>query len=96
MKQVTAEEVDRLAKLSELEFSDAETAELISHVQKMLGYFETLDSLNLADVPPTAHILDRVNELREDVPEPSFSNDELLSNAPESDNGAYVVPRVVE
>ena len=47
-------------------------------------------------LPPTAHILDTVNVLREDTVRPPMDRDALLRNAPETDGAAYIVPRVLE
>lgn len=96
MKDITTDEVKHIADLSKLELSDSELSSMRGHLQKMLGYFETLDSVDVSDVPPTAHILSAVNVLRDDVVAPSMENSELLKNAPEADDGAYIVPRVVE
>ncbi len=96
MKEITTEEVKRIAKLSKIEFSDTETESMKVHLQKMLWVFETLDKVDASKVPPTAHILDGVNVLRADEVAPSMDNGELLKNAPLSEDGAYIVPRVVE
>lgn len=94
--EITTEEVKHIAELSRLEFTPEEYEDMREHLQKQIKYFEILDSVDISGVPPTAHILDAVNVLREDAVYPSMPNDALLENAPESDGGAYVVPRVVE
>lgn len=96
MKKITDEEVKHIAKLSALTLDDGEIDGMKAHLTKVLGYFETLDSVDVSDVPPTEHILGAVNVLRKDVPKESMPKGELIANAPESDGGAYVVPRVVE
>ncbi len=96
MNSITDEEVKRIAKLSALNLTDGEVVGMKKHLNAMLAYFETLDGIDVSSVPPTAHILDAVNVLREDVSQCSMPTEELLKNAPESDGGAYVVPRVVE
>lgn len=93
---VTIDEIERIAKLSRLEFSADETNEMLIHLKNQVKYFGILDSVDVSGVPPTAHILDAVNVLRDDIVFPSTSNDELLKNAPEAYDGAYIVPRVVE
>lgn len=95
-KDISIEEVKHIAALSRIEFSDGECEKMREHLKKVLGYFETLDGVNVSDVPPTAHILSAVNVLREDIALPSMDNSELLKNAPDAEDGAYVVPRVVE
>ncbi len=95
-KQITTEEAKRLAKLSMLEFDDSELKEIEAHLSKMLGYFSTLDSVDVSEVPPTAHILPAVNVLRDDEVVKSMPTEDLIANAPKAEDGAYVVPRVVE
>ncbi|MCH5162347.1 MAG: Asp-tRNA(Asn)/Glu-tRNA(Gln) amidotransferase subunit GatC [Clostridiales bacterium] len=95
-KDISTEEVKHIASLSRLEFSDEECGAMREHLKNVLGYFETLDGVDVSSVPPTAHVLSMVNVLREDVVKPSVDNDKLLKNAPAADDGAYVVPRVVE
>lgn len=90
------DEVSHIAELSRIELSPTEGEEMRDHLKKMLGFFETLDAVDVSDVSPTAHILSAVNVLRDDTVCDSFDNSELLKNAPESDDGCYVVPRVVE
>ena len=71
-----------------------------AHLQKQVANFEILDSVDISDVPPTAHILQAVNVLRDDVVRPSFANASLLAGAPDKSGDvgeeAYVVPRVVD
>lgn len=97
---VTTADVKHIAALSKLEFTDAECEDMREHLQKQVVNFEILDSVDISHVPPTAHILQAVNVLRDDVVQPSFDNARLLANAPEKsgeDGGeAYVVPRVVD
>ena len=94
--EITKQEVERIATLSRIKFDDNEKEEMRKHLQNILKHFEMLDSVDTSKVGATAHILDAVNVLREDKAEPSMNRDELLSNAPEKDEGCYIVPRVVE
>lgn len=94
--EVDIKETKHIAELSKLMFDDAELEAQRDHLQKMLWIFDTLDAADVSDIPPTAHILSAVNVLRDDVALPSTDREQLLSNAPESDGEAYIVPRVVE
>ena len=66
------------------------------HLQNILKHFEMLDSVDTSKIEATAHILDTVNVLREDKAEPSTDREALVANAPEQEDGCYIVPRVVE
>ena len=97
---VTTADVRHIAELSKLSFTDAECEEMRANLQKQVANFEILDSVDISDVPPTAHIIQAVNVLRDDVVRPSFANASLLAGAPDKSGDvgeeAYVVPRVVD
>jgi aspartyl-tRNA(Asn)/glutamyl-tRNA(Gln) amidotransferase subunit C len=42
------------------------------------------------------HPLDGIQRLREDLVEPPPEREELLRNAPEQQDGLFLVPRVIE
>ena len=92
---VSLMDVDYVAMLARLSFSDEEREQLVVHLNEILNYVEQLDQIDTADVLPTSHVLDLRNVLREDVAEESLSHDEALANAPEKDRGHFVVPKVM-
>ena len=61
----------------------------LSHV---LDHIEKIRELDLDGVPPTSHVIDVVNALRRDEPEPSLSADVALAAAPEPLEGGFGVP----
>ena len=95
-KKITKQEVERIATLSRLNFDEKEKDEMRDYLQNILKHFEMLDSVDASKIEATAHILDTVTVLREDTAAPSMDRDKLLSNAPEKEDGCYIVPRVVE
>lgn len=56
----------------------------------------TLNALDTSGVEPMSHVFPVKNVLREDEVVPSFDRDELLRNAPASEDGAFLVPKTVE
>lgn len=94
--KITSKDVDYVAELSRLRFDEQETKEMASHLENILKHFEMLDSVDTSSVSATAHILDAVNVLREDVAKAPHDRAELLSNAPDSDGECYIVPKVLE
>ena len=44
---------------------------------------------------PTTHTLNAVNALRDDEARPSLPRDEALNNAPERNDRAFIVPKVI-
>ncbi len=94
--KVTAQEVRYIAQLAKLEIGDGEMENFVKQFNDILVYAGMLDKLNTADVEPTAHVLTYGNVMREDIVKPSMTQKEALGNAPEREDGGYLVPRVME
>ena len=94
--RLTPAEVDHIATLSRLELSDAERERAATELSQIIGYFESLGELDTENVAPTMHALPVENVLRADEVQPGLSREAALSNAPESADGMFQVPRVVE
>ncbi|MEE2710353.1 MAG: Asp-tRNA(Asn)/Glu-tRNA(Gln) amidotransferase subunit GatC [Gemmatimonadota bacterium] len=92
---VSLMDVDYVATLARLRFSDEEREQLVDQLNEILNYVEQLDKIDTADVPTTSHVLDLRNVLREDVVDESLPHDEALANAPEKDRGHFMVPKVL-
>jgi aspartyl-tRNA(Asn)/glutamyl-tRNA(Gln) amidotransferase subunit C len=93
--RVSEEEVERIAHLSRLKLSDDKAA-MQANLENILAHFDKLNELDTTNVQPTAHILPVQNVLREDVVIPSMDREKLTANAPQREDGCYVVPKVVE
>ena len=94
--QVPISEVEKIATLSRLSFSEEEKKQYQHHLEEVLLTAKKLDELDTSDVQPTAHIQGIENVLREDVVIKSMDNEQLTANAPERENGCFIVPKVVE
>ncbi len=92
---ISEEQVRHVALLARLALTDEEVAHLGEDLNSILGHIDTIQQLDLADVPPTAHALDVVNVTRTDEVKPGLTNAEALANAPEAAGDAFVIPRIV-
>ncbi len=95
MPRITREEVEHVARLARLALTDAEVDTLTHDLGAILDHAAQVSSLDIADVPPTAHPLPLVNVLRPDVVEPSVARDEVLAAAPAVEDGRFKVPRIL-
>ena len=89
-------DVDYVANLARIELSDEEKQKFSSQLGDVLKYFEKLNAVEVEGVEPTAHAFPRYNVWDEDSPQPGFSVDEALSNAPEQRQDQIVVPKIIE
>lgn len=94
--RLTNSEVEHIALLSRLELSDAERERAATELSQIIGYFEALGELDTDNVAPTMHALPIENVLRADEVRAGLSREAALQNAPESADGMFQVPRVVE
>jgi len=93
---LTHEQIQHIANLARLELTEEELARYREQLSSILDHFEQLQSLDTENVPPTASIaVDQVS-LRTDEPRPGLNLDELLQNAPESEQHQFRVPPVFE
>jgi len=87
--------VDHVARLSRLELSEDERRRFREQLGEILEYVQALNALKLDDVPPTAHVLPMVNVLREDAVRACLPQADALANAPDVEDGHFVVPPVI-
>lgn len=92
---VKQQDVDHVAALAYLRFSEEELEQLLGQLNAILAYMEKLNTLDTSDVDPTSHVLNLKNVFRADEIETSLSQKEALQNAPHSDQGHFTVPKVI-
>jgi aspartyl-tRNA(Asn)/glutamyl-tRNA(Gln) amidotransferase subunit C len=88
--------IAHVARLGRLELSPEEIKEFRSQLASILDHFKTLQALDVSGVPATSHVLPMTNVLREDVPRECLPREDVLANAPASEDGYFVVPPVIE
>ena len=93
---VTRKDVDTIADLARLSFTDEEKENLTGVLNGILGYFDKLSELDTGDVEPLTHILPLKNVMREDIVREPLGQETALKNAPQTDRGHFVIPKVIE
>lgn len=93
--KITADQVRYVAHLSRLKLSPEEEALFTKHLNAILDYMDKLNELDTSGVEPTFHVVPHVNAFREDRPQRGAEREEILSNAPRSRDGFFLVPRVI-
>jgi aspartyl-tRNA(Asn)/glutamyl-tRNA(Gln) amidotransferase subunit C len=94
--KISQEEVERVAKLARLEISDAEKGTFSEQLSSILTYIEQLKSLDTTGVEPTATVLEQTNVFRDDAVRQSLPVEKAVANAPETENGYFRVPKILE
>ncbi len=95
MSSIDPKTIERLASLSQIQLSAEETDLLARELEAIVGFVEQLEAVEVADLPPTDQVTGLESVLREDEVRPGLSRDVLLANAPRTEDGYIVVPRVL-
>ena len=91
---LTNEQVEHVALLARLGLSDAERERMREQLSSILDHIDQLRAVDTSNVAPTAQVIPLDPILREDVVEPSLTNEQALANAPRSENG-YIRVRAI-
>ncbi len=92
-------EIEKIAELARLEFNSEEFDQFVPTFEKIVGYFEQLENVDISGIKPTFHVvLSETFETpyRSDATVGSLSNDDALANSPDSRHGQFRVPKVIE
>ena len=92
---ITIFDVEKVAKLAKLKFSETEKEKLTRQLTEIVSYFEKINQLDTENVKPTSHVLNIINVLREDKMESWLNQEEVLKNAPAVKMGFFSVPKVI-
>lgn len=93
---VTKQDVETVAALARLSYTEEEKEQMTGTLNSILGYFDKLSELNTDEVEPLTHILPVENVMRPDEVKPSLDQETALANAPKQGRGHFVIPRVIE
>ena len=94
--KITRDEVIHVAHLARLDMDPGSVDKFAGQVGKILEYVDTLNRLDTADIAPTAHAISLTNAFREDRETESLPNDAATANAPDPEDGCFLVPKIIE
>ncbi len=85
-----------LEMLNQLSLTQTEKDEVITFCNNRENDLKTLDAIDTANVERMVHVMPIMTVVREDVVSQPFTREALQAGAPETDEGYWCVPRVVE
>jgi aspartyl-tRNA(Asn)/glutamyl-tRNA(Gln) amidotransferase subunit C len=89
-------EIEKIAHLARLHIGESETEEVATRIIDILALIDQMQSVDTEAVEPLAHPLDLVQRLRADEITEDNQRDRLQKLAPASEDGLYLVPKVLE
>jgi aspartyl-tRNA(Asn)/glutamyl-tRNA(Gln) amidotransferase subunit C len=95
MASITRKEVEHVAQLARLDLTEAEKPLFAEQLNHILSYVDQLQGVATEGIPLTASVAHEESVLREDSPRECLAVEKALANAPESQNGFFVVPNIL-
>lgn len=89
-------DVEHVARLARLGLSEEEKKLFAKQLSAILDFAASLQKLDTASVPPTAHAIPMKNVLREDKAIPCANVDDILANGPDVEDHMFKVPKIIE
>ena len=93
--RITKQQVLHVAHLARLELDEAAIEKFAGQIGTVLEYVDQLQAVNTEGVKPTSHAISLTNAFREDEVRDHLETEKALANAPEAEDGSFVVPKVV-
>jgi aspartyl-tRNA(Asn)/glutamyl-tRNA(Gln) amidotransferase subunit C len=88
--------VRRIARLARIKVSDDEVPRLANELNGILGWIEQLNEVDVSGIEPMTSVVAMKMQWREDQVTDGGIPAEIVANAPVSEDGFFVVPKVVE
>ena len=86
----------RLEMLNQLSLTETQKDEVIDFFAKRDAELDMINEIDTSDVERMVHVMPVLTVVREDVVSQPFAREDLLKGAPETDEGYWCVPKVVE
>lgn len=93
---VTKDDVRKVARLSRIAVAEENLETLASELTGIMGWIEQLNEVDVDGVAPMTSVVASTLPMRDDVVTDGDIQEQVLANAPKSDEGFFVVPKAVE
>lgn len=96
MSQISTIEIQHIAELANIQISDQESEVLSQKLTNILDLVEKMQSVNTEQIEPMSHALYQNQKLREDLPIKHNERDRYQQLSQDTEQGFYLVPKVIE
>ena len=90
------ETLRRLELLNQLSLTESQKEDVMAFFAQRIDALKSLDAVDTANVERMVHVMPIMTVVREDIVSQPFSREALQAAAPDTDEGYWCVPRVVE
>lgn len=96
MSKITEQDVEKIAHLARLGINQQDIPKYAQSLSEILNFVEQMDNVDTSQVSAMAHPQDMLQRLRDDIVTEQEQRELLMKNAQETENGLFLVPKVIE
>ena len=93
--RINREEILHVANLAMLDPDKESIGKFAGQIDNILEYIDMLNRVDTEGVVPTSHAISLTNVFREDKLKEHVDRNKALANAPEKEDGNFVVPKII-
>ena len=93
--KITEDEVLYVADLARLDLDEASIDIFAGQIGTILDYVDKLNEVDTEGIRPTSHAIFLTNAFRDDEQIEHLEREKVLENAPQKEDGNFIVPKVV-
>ena len=93
---IERQEIEKLATLARIAIDDSTINEVSERLSSVLTLVDQLQAADTTGVPAMSHPMQAIQRLREDEITELNQRDALQTVAPDTENGLFLVPKVIE
>ena len=94
--KIDNEIVENIAELTQLEIAQEEVSVIGDKMSEVLALVEEMQAVDTSGIAPVSNPLDVTQTLRPDIVTSEDNREIYQSFAPETRNGLYLVPKVID
>jgi aspartyl-tRNA(Asn)/glutamyl-tRNA(Gln) amidotransferase subunit C len=89
-------DIEKLATLARININDEMKTEVAGKISDILTMIDDMQAVDTSGIEPMANSLDGTQRLREDIVTESNKREQLQAVAPATEDGLYLVPKVID
>lgn len=93
---VEQSEIEKIARLARIRIEQADMDEVATRINAILSMVDTMQAVDTSGVEPMANPMDASQRLRADEVRETNQRERFQAIAPQSENGLYLVPKVID
>ena len=94
--KISEEILNNISSLSKIKIDEKIKSDLVKDLESILEMVEEMNKIDTSGIEPMSHPLEEADNLRKDKANKEIKRDEYQKSAPQTDDGFYLTPKVIE